>query len=185
MIGISQRNQAFEFLNFIRNLPKDIIYVDDRIYKFEDLKLKFSKPVRHSGDEDSGYVIMVCLKEKDEEFLFIPDIEVFTDDVLKWIIDKNALDIIYTDGPATYFYEDIERSKVINNYIDSFRSIIRKTNISKIIIDHHILRDLNWMEKIKPFLKFAQRKGITIQTAAEFRGDKNNVLEARRDELYK
>jgi len=184
MIGISQRNQAFEFLNFIRNIPEEIIYIDDRIFKFEDITLTFSKPVKHSGDENSGYVIMVSLKEKKEEFLFITDIEIFTDDVIAWIINKNNADIIYTDGPVTYFHDDPERAHIIDNYIVSFKQIIRRAAITRVIMDHHLLRDINWMEKISSLLKYMKQKGITVQTAAEFRGEENNLLEARRDELY-
>ncbi|MFO7888716.1 MAG: hypothetical protein R6V04_00095 [bacterium] len=185
MIGISQRNQAFEFLNFIRDIPDEIIYVDDRVYKFEDIQLKFSEPVKHSGEKENGYVIMVCLREKEEEFLFIPDIEVLPDTVIKWIVDKNNPDIIYTDGPITYFYEDTGRDEIINNFIDSFKKIIRRASLSKIIIDHHIVRDIQWRKAIKSLLKFSRIKGVTMQTAAEFRGEENNFLEARRDELYK
>ncbi len=185
MIGISQRNQAFEFLNFIRNIPEEIIYVDDRIFKFEDVKLTFSKPVKHSGKDESGYVIMVCLKEKEEEFLFMPDIEIFTDDIIEWILGKNNPDIIYTDGPVTYVPEDPERERIISNYIYSLKRIVRRATVSKIIMDHHLLRDINWAEKINPLLQYMQRKKISVQTAAEFRGEENNLLEARRNELFK
>ncbi len=185
MIGLSQRNRAFDFLNFIRNIPEEIIYVDNRMYKFEEIKLKFSKPVRHSGDPESGYVLMVCLQEKEEEFLFIPDIEVFTNEVVEWIVSKNNPNIIYTDGPITYFYDDEGRAAIINNYIEAYKRIIRRTTLAKIIIDHHIFRDINWTEKINPLLKYSQSKGIIMQPAAKFRGEEINLLEARRDELYK
>ena len=185
MTGLSQRNQAFEFLNLIRHIPDEIIYVDDRVFKFEDVQLKFSKPVKHRGVKEKGYVIMVCVKEKEEEFLFIPDVEVLTDAVIEWIVGQNNPGIIYTDGPVTYFYEDKERDKIINNFIDSFKRIIRRAGLTTIIVDHHIVRDIQWRDAFKSLLKFSQIKKVPMQTAAEFRGEENNFLEARRDKLYK
>lgn len=184
-IGTSQRNQAFEFLNFIRDIPDEIMYVDERVYKFENIQLRFSPPVRHHGEEKNGYVIMLCLREREKEFLFIPDVEEFTPAAMEWITEKNNPDIMYTDGPTTYIHDDTNRDTIIHNFIDSIKKIITRTRISKIIMDHHIVRDLHWRESIRSLLKFSQLRGVTMQTAAEFRGEDNNFLEARRDELYK
>ena len=52
------------------------------------------------------------------------------------------------------------------------------------ILDHHLVRDLHYKNKIIDVLKTAKRMGKKVLTAAEFLGRENEFLEARRKELY-
>jgi len=62
---------------------------------------------------------------------------------------------------------------------------MEKTNIKNIVIDHHLLRDLNFKEELKDVYKFGEQLGVKVITAAEFLGKKNLQLEAHRKELLK
>lgn len=183
-IGIDQRNRGFQFIKSIQGVPKDINYIDGRKFMFENLELRFSDPAVHSGDEDSGYVVIPCVISNNYTFEFIADIEQLGGTVADDFIIKNNPDFCYFDGPVSYFYDDISRKSVMNEYNDVIRKIMKNTKVSEIIIDHHLLRDILWRENIKSLLSFAEDRDVNIQTAAEFRGEENNLLEARRDRLY-
>jgi len=46
------------------------------------------------------------------------------------------------------------------------------------------LRDIFWKKWIKGVMKTADEAGIILQTSAEFMGKGNDLLEAKRKELY-
>jgi predicted metallo-beta-lactamase superfamily hydrolase len=53
-----------------------------------------------------------------------------------------------------------------------------------IILEHHILRDEGWREKIEGVFEKARETSCKILTAAEFLGVENAFLEAARRRLY-
>lgn len=77
------------------------------------------------------------------------------------------------DGPLTYMY---------GMPVDGVVRIVKEDFLEKLVVDHHFLRDINWREKLGP--AFAIAKNTKIMTAAEFAGMENDLLEARRRELY-
>jgi predicted metallo-beta-lactamase superfamily hydrolase len=59
------------------------------------------------------------------------------------------------------------------------------SEVSKeIVLDHHLLRDINWRKQISELFVHAEQFSTEIKSAAEFRGVEENLLEARRKELY-
>ncbi len=65
--------------------------------------------------------------------------------------------------------------------VENMQRILRETDVEKLIIDHHLLRDLNWRERIAAVFD----TGKKVETAAEFLGVGNELLEAKRRELFK
>ncbi|MBC7109494.1 MAG: hypothetical protein H5T46_00535 [Archaeoglobi archaeon] len=65
----------------------------------------------------------------------------------------------------------------MKNSIENIRRVMEETDVKRFVLDHHLLRDLNWERHLGELRK-------RILTAAEFRGMKNNLLEARRRELF-
>ena len=53
------------------------------------------------------------------------------------------------------------------------------------LIDHHLLRDTLWHDKIMPLYDYARQNEIDLKTVAEYRGEDINLLEARRKELFR
>jgi hypothetical protein len=51
-------------------------------------------------------------------------------------------------------------------------------------LDHHLLRDRNYKQKIISLHEAAQKQGVKVTTAAEYKGLKVELLEALRKELY-
>jgi hypothetical protein len=63
--------------------------------------------------------------------------------------------------------------------------LLSQTKVNTIILDHHLVRELHYMNKIEEVLKTAEKLKKKVITAAEFLGQKPDSLEARRKEFYK
>ena len=127
-----------------------------------------------------GYVVEVCIREGDESFVFTSDVEGPNTQEQTDFILKERPDIVYLDGPLSYMlgyrYSHESLATAVRNII----RILSETDVN-IVIDHHLLRDLNWRERIAPVFETANK----VSTAAEFLGSENELLEARRKELFK
>jgi predicted metallo-beta-lactamase superfamily hydrolase len=52
-------------------------------------------------------------------------------------------------------------------------------------VDHHLTRDLDYADKIKPVMDTGEERGAWVGVAAEFLDVEPTLLEARRKELYR
>ncbi|MBS7637531.1 hypothetical protein KEJ49_01375 [Candidatus Bathyarchaeota archaeon] len=183
-INRSQRGRASLFLERVKGLPKEIEIADGREIRIGGTTIKFSGAVCHGTDPHLGYVVEVSIRNGHEGFLHTSDVEgPSLPEQIKFILDERP-DILFIDGPMTYMlgyrysYESLELSN--RNLV----RLIKELELKTIVLDHHLLRDLNYREKIKPVYEVADEKGIKVQTAAEFSGRKIEMLEANRRELY-
>ncbi len=184
-INVNQRRRAFGFLKGVKGYAGEVTYVDSRSMHFGKTLMTFSDPVPHGVAEKLGFVIQVALCEDEQTFLFSSDIQgPCRDDPVDFILQQNP-EFLYLDGPVTYLQQrDCSSEEPLNETLERMRMIIEKPKATQVIIDHHLLRDFWWKEKMESLFTFAGRRGILIRTAAEFRGEKNNLLEARRNQLY-
>jgi predicted metallo-beta-lactamase superfamily hydrolase len=183
-INKSQTKRAKFFLERLGDLPKKIEYSDGGEFSFGNTKIKFSNPVFHGTNSRLGYVTEVSIKEGDFCLVFTSDVEgPSIDDQAKFILDENP-DLLYLDGPMTYMlgyrYSKASLEHSIRNILDLFE----KTKIEKLIVDHHFLRDINWKSRIDDVFRSAEKQNVEVMTAAEYLGLENEMLEARRRELY-
>lgn len=183
-INTNQRNRAFEFLKRIEGLTKEISYIDGRNLNFGKTQIVSSPPFYHGATQKMGFIIQITLHEGEKTFLFSSDIQGLSqEDSVAFILNQNP-DILYLDGPVTYLKENSSTEEVLKKTLREMKTIVKETRLRNIIIDHHLLRDLRWKEKINSFLESDYKKDVVIQTAAEYRGEENNLLEARRRHLY-
>jgi len=180
-INRSQRQRADFFLKQIEDLPEKIEYADGRGFNFGETGVVFSNAVFHGTGSRLGYVVEVCVREGEESFVFTSDVEgPNTKEQTDFIIKENP-GIVYLDGPLSYMlgyrysYESLEMA------VENMLRILRETELDTLIIDHHLLRDLKWRERIARVFE----TGKEVLTAAEFLGVENELLEARRKELFK
>jgi len=182
-IHAEHRNRAFEFLKTIKGIPAEVHYMDNRNYTLGKTTLTFSPPVAHGGTDKTHHVIQCVIKDDQSSFLFTSDVQGPSDAAVPFILDQNP-DFIYIDGPNTYLHEKGAGADILPRSIDTIIQILNKTKMKEIILDHHLIRDLNWREQIKGLFEYAKRQSVSIQTAASFRGENENPLEARREQLY-
>jgi len=183
-ISVSQRNRAFEFLRVVQGLAREVSYIDGRTLNYGNTQINFSPPVPHDKHASKGFVVQVAFHEMGKTFLFSSDVQgPCLEEPVDFLLNQNP-ELLYLDGPVTHLQGDSNMRKDLSQTMDRIQRIIEESKVLKIIIDHHLLRDLQWNTKIKPIFNFARQRGILIQTAAEFRGEENNLLEARRKQLY-
>ncbi len=183
-INKSQTGRAKFFLERLGDLPKTLQYSDGKEFSFGATKIRFSDPVFHGTNSRLGYVTEVSIKEGDFGFVFTSDVEgPSVDEQAKFILDEDP-NLVYLDGPMSYMlgyrYSKASLAYSISNIID----ILEKTKIEKLIVDHHFLRDMKWKDRIKEVFIAAAKQDVKVLTAAEYLGLENEMLEARRKELY-
>jgi hypothetical protein len=69
--------------------------------------------------------------------------------------------------------------------LNNLRKIIEVTDVKEIIVDHHLTRDLKWRERLETVFSAGIEHGVKVLSAAEFGNIDEDMLEARRKELYK
>ncbi len=180
-INESQKNRAAFFLNQIENKPKSVVIADGMSFNFGRTKITFSKPVFHGQNNRLGYVLMILIEE-DSKFIFSSDIQgPLVDEPVDFIL-RNEPETLILDGPPTYLVGAHYKKADIDSALNYLKKIINGGKIKNLIIDHHLLRDLNWnnfLDNIKNL-----NSSVAIQSAATFRGCREDLLEAKRKDFY-
>ncbi|MCS7250271.1 MAG: MBL fold metallo-hydrolase [candidate division WOR-3 bacterium] len=181
-INESQKIRAGYFLEKIKEIPKKIEIADNKEFSMENIKIKFSPPVRHGPKEYLGYVIQILISNEKEKFIFTSDVQGIVDEEQLNFILENPPTILYADGPMTYMLNYRYKKEDLEISLNNIKKIINETDVKTIILDHHLTRDENFKEYLKEILNQNKTK---ILTAAEYVGKENELLEAKRRELYK
>jgi predicted metallo-beta-lactamase superfamily hydrolase len=182
MINRSQRERAAAFLPSLKGMAEKIAYADNRSFKFEDTEIRFSKPVPHGATATRGYVIEASIRA-DETFLFTSDVQgPLLGEQVEFILGEKP-DLVFVDGPTTYIdspYLPLDLREANENLV----KIVRDAGITRLVVDHHLTRDLDYRDRIKPAYEAGEELGVTVECAAEFLRVEPNLLEARRRDLY-
>jgi len=152
-INESQKERASLFLHRINRLAKEILIGDGSTFKFDEVEIICSKPVCHGVSSKLGMVIEVAVKKGNEKFLFSSDVQGMPlDEQLTFVLQQNP-DIIFMDGPMTYMLNYRYRPEDLAHSIKNILRVINETKISKIILDHHFLGDLNYKNYLEEILQ--------------------------------
>lgn len=180
-INETQRSRAAYFLSRVEGLPRSTQIADGSSLNLGKTRITFSPPITHGASNRLGYVVQVLIEE-DQRFLFTSDVQgPVTDEATDFII-KSQPDIVMVDGPATYLLGTHCRKSDIDNSVANLTKIINQTPVKHLIIEHHLLRDLNWQTYVQDLVKI--RGNLAIQSGAAFAGEKEDLLEAKRKDMY-
>ena len=183
-INKSQKKRAAFFLKQLGDLPKRIEFSDGNEFSFGKTAIRFSKAVPHGTNIKLGYVTQVSIVDGREKFVHTSDVQgPSLDEQVQFLLDEKPK-VIFCDGPMTYMLGYRYSYKSLEISVDNIIRVIEETKIKKFALDHHFLRDLKWNERIDKAFKAAKKKKVKLMTFAEFLGEKNDTLEARRKELY-
>ncbi|HDN51308.1 MAG TPA: MBL fold metallo-hydrolase [Thermoplasmatales archaeon] len=178
-INKSQKERGSHFHELFEKRT-EIVYCDDTTHEVDGHTITFSPPFPHGPPGTRlGYVIMVSIEGK-EKLLFASDVQGPVDEKTRDYIINEQPDILIMDGPPSYFlgwkfsHEHLRMAE--NNLLE----IMEKTHC-RLILDHHLLRDMKYRERMKQLYECYDDR---IQTFAEQRGMENTMLEARRKELW-
>jgi predicted metallo-beta-lactamase superfamily hydrolase len=182
-INDGQKNRAAYFLSRIEKYAKSIQIADNAAFNFGKTKIVFSPPVFHGSSQRLGYVIQVMIEDcGNERFIFSSDVQgPLNADATEFIIQNDPGKII-VDGPATYLVGTHYKKSDIDNCLENLSRIISRSSVNTVIIDHHLLRDMNWNDYISKLKDV--RDNVVLCSAAGFRGGKEELLEAKRQEIY-
>lgn len=182
-INRSQRRRASDFLQKVRELVEEVRYADGLRLAVGSTEIVFSKPVYHGLGPMLGFVLEVCV-EADERFLFTSDVQgPALKQQIEFILEENP-ETLYVDGPMTYMLGEAYPREYLEAANRNLVEIMERTNVRRLIVDHHLTRDLNYRSWIERAYNAAEEMGVSLVTAAEFLGLEPELLEARRRELY-
>lgn len=182
-INQSQKNRSAFFIKQLGDVPKKIEYADGLEREFGKTTITFSPAVYHGTSNKLGYVTEIVVDDG-EKFLFSSDVEgPSLETQVRFMVEQNP-NIVFIDGPMTYMLGYRYSQKSLDASINNLITLSEKTEVETIVIDHHLTRDINWRKKMGRLFKKGEESGVKIQSAAEYIGEKDNLLEARRRELY-
>lgn len=182
-INYSQRRRAYFFLKQVGEIPRRVEVAEGFKTCIGETELEISNAVFHGVDSKLGYVVEVYVRDGLGSFLYSSDVEgISVDDQLLFILEKKPR-VVMIDGPMTYmlgYRYSMESLKA------STRNLLRliDMDVDVIILDHHLLRDLAWRDRLVEVISRAEDRGVRVLTSAEYAGRRLNMLEARRRELY-
>ncbi len=184
-INPSQRFvRAPRFLKTVRERVRELHIGDGNEFKFRGTLIKFSKPVFHGINDKLGYVIEVLVSHGGETFIYSSDVEGPPHkDQLEFMLVEEP-DLVVVDGPLTYMLGRRFPEEMLESSLANLMKLVREARPRKLVLDHHLLRDLNYREHLAPVYEIAGDYGVKVLTAAELLGVEPLLLEARRKELY-
>ena len=182
-INFSQRRRAWIFQKTGGKYAKKLEVADGRSFSFGGTKIRFSKPVPH-GPEDSalGWILMATVEYDGEKFMFAPDVQGPMSKQTLSIIAAEKPQLTIIGGPPLYLAGFKVNEEQIQAGLKGLERVVEASSI--VILEHHVLRDENWHEKTANVLEKAREIGHKVLTAAEYIGEKNAFLEAKRRRLF-
>ncbi|MDI6704340.1 MAG: hypothetical protein QME40_06705 [bacterium] len=172
-INKSQLNRADFFLSQIKGLPKELHFSDSKEFTVKGAKIRFSEPVPHGPTNKLGYVTEVSVFDGSYKLVHTSDIQGgILEEQVKFLLEEDP-DFVIIDGP------------MFGNPLQNMVRVILRTKVRMFLIEHHYLRDLKWKDKLKELYIEAEKKGVQVLSSAEFLGLENDLLEAKRKQLYK
>lgn len=165
------------FLRSIEGLPKKVEFADGKEFEYGSTKIVFSRAVPHGTNNRLGYVIEVLIESEGERLVFSSDVE---GPSLKEQVDfilRSDPHVAIVDGPMTYMLGFRYPSGSLRASEENLLKVLDLPSLELLVIDHHLCRELEFRERL-PLIS------NRFRTAAEASGRRNDLLEARRRELY-
>jgi predicted metallo-beta-lactamase superfamily hydrolase len=182
-INFSQRRRGWVFAKTGGKYAKKLQVADGKVFEFGDTLLKFSEPVFHGSEDTSlGWVLTTTIEHEDERIMFAPDVQgPMYGEALK-LISAVKPQLLIIGGPPLYLAGFRVAETQLQKGLESLAQLV--STVPLVILEHHLLRTENWREQAKVVFDAAQKNGHKVVTAAEFLGKKDNLLEARRKQLF-
>lgn len=188
-INPSQRGRSARFLKSVEGKPKSVEYADGRLFEFDGgLVIEFSRPVWHGEPGTKvGRVLMLRILCEGRSVVYTSDVQGPADpEALETLVEwsKPRPELLFLGGPPTYFAGFKVPVEAVEEGLRGMEEVIRRVRPRTLVYDHHILRDINYSERLERHYSLASGVGVRMVTAAEFMGRPVEQLEARRRELW-
>lgn len=182
-INYSQRERGWMFARTGGTYAEKTVNADGQSFAFGETAVKFSEPVFHGSEHsEMGWVLMVSISFGNEKFLFAPDVQGPMSSRPLQIILEEKPQLLMIGGPPLYLVPSRVSENQLHTSLENLRKIAR--TVPHVILDHHVMRDEQWQRKTVDVLYESYSCGSTLQTAAEYAGERNAFLEAERKRLF-
>jgi len=170
------------FLAMIKGRAKRLEVADGRKFSFGGTDVEFSDAVFHGPNSAMGYVIQTMVRRGNERVVHTSDVQgPARQDQAEFVLRHRPQTAII-DGPMTYMLGYAYSQADLEASLRNLRAILQG-GTKNLVLDHHFARDLtlaNYLTELRGEFRDAR-----IGTAAELMGMEDDLLEARRRELYK
>lgn len=168
--GEKMKQRALDLRTYFSILPQNAEGKNDG-------PISFSPAMPH-GERHSrqGSVLMTRVDLGDKVFVHASDIQMLDAETIDFIIAWKP-DIVLAAGPPLYL-ETLTEQQRSTAWVNSLKL---SGNVEVLILDHHLLRDLQGIKWLKAL---SSASGRQIYCAADFMRKQRLLLEARRSELY-
>ncbi|KXB06595.1 hypothetical protein AKJ51_03430 [candidate division MSBL1 archaeon SCGC-AAA382A20] len=182
-INTSQRKRGYMFRKKNMDFAEEIRVADGHELKNGLTRLKFSDPVYHGAKGTKlGYTLILTVETPNFTLVHAADAQgPMYKKSLEYIISQDP-DLLLVGGPPTYISFKID-GKDLKNAKNNLKSLAKRIPI--LVVDHHLLRTLDYKKFLNPVLKTAEKANHSVITASELIDKEPNLLEARRKELHK
>ncbi|MEW6592181.1 MAG: MBL fold metallo-hydrolase [Candidatus Hadarchaeota archaeon] len=181
-INPSQRKRGYMFWKLNSRIA-DMKSADGQKFEFGGTRLEFSKPVSHGPEgAEIGYVLMLSVKTEDAVLVHASDVQgPIERGTLQLILNENPSAVIL-GGPPLYLQGFRVEPGDMARALENIKELVSRVPL--VVVDHHLLRSLDYLDFLKPAASEAEKKGHRLSTASELVGHEPQLLEARRRELH-
>ncbi len=171
-----ERGRSFEIA--AREYARELVFTEGEEFKFGSLKVETKCAWHGEVGSRVGKVLMLFFRSGKKSYLFGSDAQNLSDPGAREWFEEKRPDIATIDGYPTTFIgwrfskKRFEESKVM------LAGTLERSGCRTVILEHHLLRDLRYREKIPELLR-----GFGVKTAAEYLGLENLFLEALRKKI--
>ncbi len=192
--GDVNRSQRWRARMFLEDMGvarlAEVHYADGGSFDLGGPRIDFSRAVWH-GEPGTpvGKVIMARISCGGESMIFASDVQGPADpDALgaieAWSGSNSGTRLLELSGPPTYFAGLKVPEDAVDAGLAGLMDIVKSGSAEVVVVDHHLLRDLNYRDAIAVHADEARVRGIRLVTAAELMGYEVEQLEAMRRELW-
>lgn len=173
--GLTQFNKKTNMWNSLPKIPElclkkiEFHYPENREFWFGETCLRFTGPLFHGVEYASvGWVFATVIEHNNKKMVHSSDVcGPIVEDYAEWIIKENP-SILILDGPTTYLFPQMLNSINLKRAVDNIINIIQETE-SKIILDHHLLRERGYKKKLKDVYENEDYRK-RVMTSADYLG---------------
>jgi predicted metallo-beta-lactamase superfamily hydrolase len=178
-INWSQRRRWYGFKKAVEPIAR-VEYADGRAFSFGNTLIKVSGPLPH-GPEGSrtGYTLAFLIADGEERLLFMPDVQGPASEAAVSFALSVEPTIAIVGGPPLYLTSISHEAGVAG-----LLRLLDARGLHTLVIAHHALRELEWRERLAGVFEKARERGVAVSTYAGLLGVEEDLLEARRRELY-
>lgn len=182
-INPSQRRRGWVFEKTGGKHAEKLLFADNRNFSFGETAIRFSRPVPHGlPGTPLGWVLMTIIECGDERVLCASDVQGPMDEATLQLILAEEPQLVIAGGPPLYLTDFKVTNQQVQRGLKNLEALARMVPVT--IVEHHLLRDLNWRQSTQEAFESARENGNRLVSAAEFLGKEDKLLEADRKRLF-